>query len=65
VRRMVEAIGSKVLKLVRTGIGAIQIGDLKIGTWRPLDDREVAALSGSPTRSGNSDRARYSRTRRR
>jgi pseudouridine synthase len=64
VRRMVEAIGSKVLKLVRTAIAGISIGDLKIGTWRPLDDREVAALSGSPTRSGNSGRARYSRTRR-
>jgi 23S rRNA pseudouridine2605 synthase len=63
VRRMVEAIGSKVLKLVRTAIGPIPIGALKIGTWRPLEDREIAALSGSPTRSGNSGRARYSRSR--
>jgi pseudouridine synthase len=63
VRRMVEAIGSKVLKLVRTAIGPIQIGALKIGTWRSLEDREIAALSGSPTRSGNSDRARYPRSR--
>jgi pseudouridine synthase len=61
VRRMVEAIDSKVMKLVRTGIGPIQIGELKIGTWRVLDDREIAALSGSPTRSGNSGRARDSR----
>ena len=37
VRRMIEAVGSKVLKLVRTGIGPIQIGELKIGTWRPLE----------------------------
>jgi 23S rRNA pseudouridine2605 synthase len=65
VRRMVEAIGSKVLKLVRTAIGAIQIGELKIGTWRLLEDREIVALSGSPTRSGTSGRARDSRAARR
>jgi 23S rRNA pseudouridine2605 synthase len=71
VRRMVEAIDSKVLKLVRTGIGPIQIGELKIGTWRLLDDREIAALgaaahtNASPTRSGTSGRARDSRAPRR
>jgi 23S rRNA pseudouridine2605 synthase len=64
VRRMIEAIGGKVMKLVRTAIGPIQIGELKIGTWRLLDTREIAALSGSPIRSGTSDRARGSRTAR-
>jgi 16S rRNA U516 pseudouridylate synthase RsuA-like enzyme len=54
-----------VMKLVRTGIGPIQIGELKIGTWRHLDAREIAALSGSPTRSGTSGRARDSRAPRR
>jgi pseudouridine synthase len=44
VRRMVEAIGSKVLKLVRTEIGSIRIGDLKIGTWRYLEPEEMAGL---------------------
>ena len=63
VRRMVEAIGSRVLKLVRTAIGPIQIGALKIGTWRMLEAREIAALSGSPTRTGNPGRARDSRAR--
>jgi pseudouridine synthase len=48
VRRMIEAVGSKVLKLVRTAIGPIEIAGLKIGTWRQLDEREIAALSGSP-----------------
>jgi 16S rRNA U516 pseudouridylate synthase RsuA-like enzyme len=33
---MVEAIGSKVMKLVRSGIGTIQIDQLKIGTRRFL-----------------------------
>lgn len=46
VRRMIEAIGSKVLKLVRTGIGPIEIAGMKIGTWRPLSEREVRQLAG-------------------
>ena len=58
VRRMVEAVGSKVLKLVRTAIGPIEIGELKIGTWRELTAAELAKLSGSPTKSGSRGRAR-------
>jgi pseudouridine synthase len=46
VRRMTEAIGSKVLKLVRTAIGPVRIGDLKIGTHRELTTEEVQALGG-------------------
>jgi 23S rRNA pseudouridine2605 synthase len=46
VRRMIEAIGSKVLKLVRTRIGPIEIGDLRIGTWRELRRHELNSLSG-------------------
>lgn len=44
VRRMIEAAGSKVLKLVRVKIGPIGIGDLKIGTWRELRGDEIAAV---------------------
>jgi 23S rRNA pseudouridine2605 synthase len=46
VRRMIEALGSKVLKLVRTAIGEVTIGDLPIGKWRELTAEEVAKLSG-------------------
>jgi len=46
VRRMVEAVGSKVLKLVRTSIGEIRIGDLRIGTYRPLSGQEITQLQG-------------------
>jgi 23S rRNA pseudouridine2605 synthase len=42
VRRMLEAVESKVLKLVRTAIGGIIIGDLPIGKWRELSGQEVA-----------------------
>jgi pseudouridine synthase len=45
VRRMIEAIGSKVLKLVRIRIGGIGIGNLKIGTWRELTAEELRALA--------------------
>ena len=46
VRRMVEAIDSHVLKLVRVRIGTISIGSLTIGKWRHLTPAEVATLKG-------------------
>ncbi len=45
VRRMVEALDAKVLKLVRVRIGHIVIGRLPIGKWRLLTAAEVASLS--------------------
>jgi pseudouridine synthase len=45
VRRMVEAIGARVLKLVRVKVGRISIGKLPIGTWRLLTRAEVASLT--------------------
>jgi len=44
VRRMVEAIGAHVLKLVRVKVGPISIGTLQIGKWRRLTNAEVASL---------------------
>ncbi len=44
VRRMVEALGAKVLKLVRTKIGALEIGELPIGKYRELTAKEIRAL---------------------
>ncbi len=44
VRRMIEAVGSRVLKLVRTRIGTIEIGGLDIGKYRELTAREVRVL---------------------
>jgi pseudouridine synthase len=45
VRRMVEALDAKVLKLVRTAIGPIRIGDLPIGKVRELTKEELKALA--------------------
>ncbi|HTS65216.1 MAG TPA: pseudouridine synthase [Candidatus Acidoferrales bacterium] len=44
VRRMLEAVDSKVLKLVRTAIGSIRIGELPVGKWRKLHSAEVQSL---------------------
>jgi pseudouridine synthase len=44
VRRMVEALDAKVLKLVRVKIGDIRIGTLPIGKWRMLTEAEVRAV---------------------
>ncbi len=44
VRRMVEALDAKVLKLVRTAIGPLRIGDLPIGGTRELTAEEVRRL---------------------
>jgi pseudouridine synthase len=44
VRRMIEAVGSKVRKLVRTALGPLRIGDLSIGRWRELTPSELRSL---------------------
>lgn len=44
VRRMVEALGAKVDKLVRIAIGPVVIGDLAVGDMRELTAEEVEAL---------------------
>jgi 23S rRNA pseudouridine2605 synthase len=45
VRRMIEAVGSKVRKLVRTSIGPVRIGDLQVGKHRSLTKGEVQSLT--------------------
>lgn len=41
VRKMCEAVGSKVIALHRSKIGDIGVKDLKIGTWRYLSKSEI------------------------
>lgn len=45
VRRMFDAVGHTVLALQRVSFGALALGDLPEGAWRPLTDDEVAGLS--------------------
>ena len=56
VRRMVEAAGSKVLKLVRVAIGEVRIGDLPIGKWRLLTATELLGLVGQALPPANPHR---------
>jgi pseudouridine synthase len=44
VRRMLEAVGFKALKLVRTHIGAIGLEGLEVGKWRALTGVELNML---------------------
>ena len=44
VRRMIEAVGFKVLKLVRRRIGPLTLDGLQSGQWRELTAAEVAQL---------------------
>ncbi|HTQ55834.1 MAG TPA: pseudouridine synthase [Bryobacteraceae bacterium] len=45
VRRMLEAVDSKVLKLVRVAIGPVRIAGLEIGKRRHLTEAEVTELT--------------------
>lgn len=47
VRRMIEAVGFKVLKLVRTRIGPLTLEGLEVGKWRELTAAEVILLRRS------------------
>ena len=44
IRRLLQAQGFEVLRLVRVAIGPLALGTLAKGAWRRLDDAEVAAL---------------------
>lgn len=61
IRRMLESCGVRVLRLVRTAIGPLQLGDLAKGSWRTLVPAEVAALrrtTGGPRRADAPGRLR-------
>lgn len=57
VRRMIEAVGAKVLKLVRTEIGGLRIGDLPIGKFRSLTPEELRMLQQRQPPGGRSHAA--------
>jgi 23S rRNA pseudouridine2605 synthase len=46
IRRLLEAFDLGVLRLVRTAIGDIALGDLAKGAWRPLTPAETRHLAG-------------------
>jgi 23S rRNA pseudouridine2605 synthase len=44
VRRMMDAVGHPVLRLIRTAVGPIRLGDMRPGGFRRLNNAEIAAL---------------------
>ncbi|GMA89239.1 hypothetical protein GCM10025868_44890 [Angustibacter aerolatus] len=44
VRRMLEAVGHPVERLVRVQVGPVHLGDLRQGRWRVLTSTEVGQL---------------------
>jgi len=44
VRRLFEALGLRVTRLVRVRIGPIWLGELRAGKWRTLTDTEIKTL---------------------
>ncbi len=44
VRRLMEAAGHPVQRLVRTGVGPVQLGELRPGKTRPLNSQEIGRL---------------------
>jgi pseudouridine synthase len=43
-RRMLDAVGHKVIHLIRTGFGSLELGELKIGDYRHLESHEIQAM---------------------
>jgi 23S rRNA pseudouridine2605 synthase len=47
IRRLLSGFDYEVLRLIRVGIGALQLGDLAKGQWRQLDAAEINLLHGN------------------
>ena len=56
IRRMCEAVGYRVDRLVRIHFGPIELGRLEPGDWRPLRDEEVEALRAAVGLAARVDR---------
>ena len=54
VRRMIEALGGRVLKLVRTAIGNLHLGNLQIGHYRVLNRVDLGELWEMPSSGSTS-----------
>ncbi len=50
IRRMLEAVGHRTLRLKREAYGPLQLGALKPGEWRYLSDEEIEALAADARR---------------
>ncbi len=53
IRRMCEFLGYEVVKLKRVRIMSVKLGTLKVGQWRNLTDKEMAAINAAIADSDN------------
>jgi 23S rRNA pseudouridine2605 synthase len=58
VRRMAEAVGHPVSRLIRTRIGPLRLGSLRPGDWRLLTTEEVRALERATSSAPSTKRRR-------
>ena len=47
IRRMLEAVGHRTLRLKREQYGPLTLGEMRSGEWRYLTDKEIAALENA------------------
>ena len=59
IRRMLEALGVEVLRLVRVAIGPLQLGKLAKGAFRRADAKEAASAT-CWIRAASASKAEYS-----
>lgn len=57
IRRILDALGIEVLRLVRIAVGPLTLGDLAKGAWRQLTPEEVSAVGKQG--SGKAKRRRH------
>jgi pseudouridine synthase len=57
VRRMMDAVGCPVRRLVRRSMGPLKLGKLPSGRWRRLSREEIAALREAAGLAGTADHA--------
>ncbi len=60
VRRLFEAVGFPVRRLVRVRFGPIVLGDLPAGAWRDLSDEEIAQLRSRAARGPDGESSTWS-----
>lgn len=53
VRRMLEAVGYRVERLLRTHVSGVALGDLAPGAWREATPEELARLGYDPEANGS------------
>ncbi|MBI2980890.1 MAG: rRNA pseudouridine synthase [Deltaproteobacteria bacterium] len=59
IRRMCEAVGLEVLRLIRVAVGPLELGDLRPRTFRPLTAAELKKLTEISGESGRGTKGRF------